>query len=168
MIQTATKEDAVALHSLVNSAYRGELSKKGWASEADLFDGPRITLPEVERLLSDPTQLILKYVEKDQMLGCVLLHKENNKLYLGMFAVDPILQGKGIGKKLLHAGETEALKQRCVAVYMTVITLRANLLAWYHKHGYADTGKRIPFDKDDVRRNSAKVEIELAVLEKKL
>jgi hypothetical protein len=39
----ATIEDAGALVALVNSAYRGDSSKAGWTTEADLLDGQRAT-----------------------------------------------------------------------------------------------------------------------------
>ena len=47
MITKATIEDVKALNNLVNSAYRGESSKKGWTYEADLLGGIRITEEEL-------------------------------------------------------------------------------------------------------------------------
>ncbi len=37
----AIKEDVRFLNILVNSAYRGEFSKRGWTTEADFLDGLR-------------------------------------------------------------------------------------------------------------------------------
>jgi hypothetical protein len=33
---------------------------------------------------------------------------------------------------------------------MTVISVRAELIEWYRRHGYADTGVRLPFQEDAV------------------
>jgi len=38
-ITKATKTDVPELNKLVNSAYRGETSKKGWTTEANLLEG---------------------------------------------------------------------------------------------------------------------------------
>ena len=40
-ISVVTETDIPALDKLVNSAYRGDSSKKGWTTEADLLDGSR-------------------------------------------------------------------------------------------------------------------------------
>ena len=40
-ISSLRNEEIPALVRLVNSAYRGESSKKGWTTEADLLDGIR-------------------------------------------------------------------------------------------------------------------------------
>jgi ribosomal protein S18 acetylase RimI-like enzyme len=168
MIVKAVLEDAKELNALVNGAYRGEGAQKGWASEADLFDGSRTDQKAIEEMLRAPGYLILKYVENEKITGCVELHCEGTKLYLGMLSVNPELQGSGIGKKLMHAAEEEARKQKCTCIYMTVITRRLELLAWYIRHGYVDTGIRKPFGKRDPRHGIPKVDIELATLEKTL
>src|SRR6185436_10483577 len=102
-ITPATLEDAVALNALVNSAYRGESGKQGWTKEADLIDGTRIDVDGMMDILKDPLATILKYVENEKILACVELIHEEDKLYLGMLTVSPVLQGKGIGKELLRA-----------------------------------------------------------------
>ena len=40
-IRPATAADIPALHALIESAYRGEVSRAGWTTEADLLDGQR-------------------------------------------------------------------------------------------------------------------------------
>jgi hypothetical protein len=44
MIKKATKKDISALNLLVNSAFRGETSKKGWTTEEHLLGGIRTAL----------------------------------------------------------------------------------------------------------------------------
>ncbi len=167
-ITYSTIEDAVALDILVNSAYRGESSRQGWTTEADLIDGTRTDANALKELLKKTDTIILKYVEEEKILACVELTREENKLYLGMLTVSPSLQGKGIGKELLKAAEQEALKQNCNTIFMTVISVRKELIDWYLRHGYIDTGKRKPFLFTDPRFGQPKEQLEFVVLEKKI
>ena len=168
MILPATPEDALAISDLVNSAYRGDSSRRGWTTEADLLDGTRTDAKAIEEIIRKPGSVLLKYLEDDEILGCVELNRSGGKLYLGMLTVQPGLQGKGIGKQLLKAVEQEAMNQDCHAVFMTVISVRHELIAWYVRHGYRDTGKRKPFEVPDPRWGIPKTKLEFAVLEKQL
>ena len=167
-ILKAILADAPTINQLVNSAYRGEGSKQGWTTEADLLDGTRIDEAAVADLLTKPDTTILKYVEDNLILGCVELRKEKDKLYLGMLSVAPNTQGKGIGKKLLLAGEEHARSLGIRAMMMTVISVRKELIDWYVRHGYELTGERKPFVVPDKRWGIPKQTLEFVVLEKQL
>ena len=160
-ILPATPKDAPELDILVNSAYRGDSSRQGWTTEADLLDGTRTDAAAIEDIIKKPGFKILKYVEDTKILGCVELHNENGKLYLGMLTVRPHLQGKGIGKDLLKAVEEEAKNQKCKSIFMTVISVRQELIDWYVRHGYAHTGERKPFAFNDPRFGQPKKQLEL-------
>lgn len=153
---------------LVNSAYRGEISRQGWTTEADLLDGTRIDEAAMSELISQPATTLLKYEQDGNLLGCVELRKQNDKLYLGMLSVQPDQQDKGIGKALLKAAETFALEQKCTAIFMTVISIRKELIDWYIRHGYHLTGERKPFIVPDARWGIPKKELEFVVVEKEL
>jgi ribosomal protein S18 acetylase RimI-like enzyme len=168
IIEPATVDDAAALNVLINRAYRGESSKQGWTTEADLLDGTRTDEEGIAELIATPNTQLLKYVINGKLLGCVELRIDKDKLYLGMLTVDPSLQGKGIGKKLLEKAEKKAEGSGCTAVYMTVITDRAELIGWYGRNGYKDTGERKPFAFEHPRFGSPKKPLEFLVLEKKL
>jgi ribosomal protein S18 acetylase RimI-like enzyme len=167
-IHPATATDVPALNKLVNSAYRGESSRKGWATEADLIDGTRIDEAAMLDLIQDKNTTVLKYTEDEVILGCVELRKEGDNLYLGMLSVRPDLQAKGIGKKLMFAGEDFGRKQGCKKVFMTVISVRDKLIEWYVRHGYRLTGERKPFTMPDERWGIPKQQLEFVVLEKEL
>jgi ribosomal protein S18 acetylase RimI-like enzyme len=167
-ISTAILSDAPALNKLVNSAYRGDSSKQGWTTEADLLDGTRIDEAALRDLIQKPDTTILIYKKGDSLLGCVELRKDGAKLYLGMLSVQPNTQGKGIGKKLLAAAEVHAHEQVCTKIYMTVISVRQELIDWYIRHGYQLTGERKPFIVPDSRWGLPKQQLEFVVLEKKI
>lgn len=165
-ISKAALVDAVALDKLVNSAYRGDSSRQGWTTEADLLDGTRVTPDLIAEILIKPDTTILKYVEDGNLLACVELRKDSGKLYLGMLTVSPTLQGKGIGKLMLKAAEDEARNQACTGIYMTVISVRKELIDWYKRHGYSETGDRKPFNMPDTRWGVPKQALEFIVLQK--
>jgi len=168
MVALANENDIHALNVLINSAYRGEQSKRGWTTEADLLDGIRTDEEGLKELMNQEGSVILKFTEGNQVHGCVHLKQEENKLYLGMLTVSPQLQNKGIGKILLAAAEEEARKRNCIAVFMSVISIRKELINWYEKHGYVNTGKRKPFPEDDPRFGIPKVKLEFIILEKEV
>ncbi|MBS1667759.1 MAG: GNAT family N-acetyltransferase [Bacteroidetes bacterium] len=167
-ISPALKTDIPALVQLINSAYRGEGAKKGWTTEADLLDGTRTDEANLMDLISDPQTVILKYTDDaDKILACVNLQKQDNRLYLGMLTVSPELQGTGIGKKLLVAADDYAREHGCLAVFMTVISVRSELIAWYERHGFHKTGEVKPFPVGE-KFGIQKQPLEMIVMEKKL
>ncbi len=165
-IHVATTADAVALAALVNSAYRGEGSKKGWTTEADLLDGQRTDEANIHEIITTPGHTILKYTQdSDEISGCVYLQSKGSNVYLGMLTVSPALQGQGIGKALIAASEAHARSIGAKSITMTVISVRAELIAWYGRHGYLATGATEPFP-EDPRFGLPKQALHFIVLEK--
>lgn len=168
MISIVTATDIPALDKLVNSAYRGGSSKKGWTTEADLLDGLRTNPESLKKMIDEPGAIILKYAdEKGILLACVYLKIKQDKLYLGMLTVSPELQSKGIGKQLLTAAEAYAKEKDCQKITMTVISVRHELIAWYERHGYRATGETEPFPTDP-EFGFPKTPIHFIVLEKEV
>lgn len=166
-IRAATIVDIPILNTLVNGAYRGEGSKKGWTTEADLLGGIRTSEASLAEMLNAPNKVILlAHVEK-RLQGCVYLEQQSDVLYLGMLTVQPELQGKGIGKQLMKAAEERAIELGCKRISMTVITARDTLIAYYTRKGYVDTCERKAFP-DDPKFGIAKQPLEFMVMEKSL
>lgn len=167
MISTAGLKDIPELNALVNSAYRGDSSRQGWTTEADLLDGIRIDDDRLKELIQKQDSVILKYTDSnDKIIACVHLEKKGDRMYLGMLTVSPRLQSRGIGKALMQAAEIHARKWKCTSVYMSVITERTELLAWYERHGYKNTKINKPFPSEDPRFGLPKKELEFVILEK--
>lgn len=150
-ITVAREKDIPFMVSLMDTAYRGEQSKNGWTSEADLFIGNKRTdEDEVHRLMLKPGAVFLLFKnDTGEIAGNVFLDKKEDRLYLGMLSVSPNTQGIGIGKKLLNAAEQFAKENHCRVIYMTVISIRHELISWYERHGYKQTGEKIPFPFDE-------------------
>ncbi len=166
-VAVATVADTAAITNLLNSAYRGESSKQGWTTEAHLIAGNvRTTEKSVKEVIAKSGSVMLKYSDEQQNItGCVNLQQHGDKLYLGMLSVSPHLQGAGIGKQLLKAADEYALQVQCNAVYMTVISVRTELINWYERYGYKDTGERKPFAEDGESGNHLQP-LEFMVMEK--
>ncbi|OHT45399.1 GNAT family N-acetyltransferase [Flavobacterium tructae] len=166
MITKASLQDIPALTVLINSAYRGETSKKGWTTEANLLEGKRTDEQEMTEIFLDPKNTILKYTEKDHIIGSVLLVEKGHQLYLGMLTVSPELQNSGIGKKMLAEAENHAKALGLSSIIMTVISVREELIAWYKRHGYVDTGEREAFPVSEIHVTISEKPLEFIYLEK--
>lgn len=81
MITIATKNDIPALNVLVNSAFRGESSKKGWTTEEHLLGGIRTNQMLLTQSLNEEGTTFLKYSEHGNILGMVMLKNQKDKLY---------------------------------------------------------------------------------------
>jgi ribosomal protein S18 acetylase RimI-like enzyme len=161
-IRTATSQDIPDLVLLVNSAYRGE---GGWTGEGHLIGGPRTRPADVEELLRGPDGVIVTGSAEGELVGCVYLQQQGEKLYLGMLSVWPAKQGGGIGKALMAEAAEYARQQGCKVIRITVISVREELIAWYERQGFRRTGEAEPFHAGE-KFGTQKQPLELAVLEK--
>lgn len=168
-IRIGKMQDSEKIVTLLNSAYRGESSKKGWTTEAGLIEGDQRTdSANLHAVMQQEGSIFLVYINSDNsLLGCVNLQQQGERIYLGMFSVQPELQGGGIDKQLLKAAEEYALAVGCTTIFMSVISVRSELIAWYKRHGYIDTGERKPFEEDLVTGHHLQP-LEFSILEKKL
>lgn len=146
-IRDATAADIPDLHRLIESAYRGESSRAGWTTEADLLDGQRTDPDDLADILADPTQALLTAWRDGALLGCVLIADRGEGTgYFGMLSIRPTLQGGGLGRRLVEAAHA-ALAGRFGArrVRISVFPQRETLIAWYERLGYRQTGATLPF-----------------------
>jgi len=159
----ARPEDADAIVALVESAYRGESSRAGWTTEADLLDGQRTDREDVLQALSaDASTIVLAHPAPEAsaaeqvrsagdplrgLLGSVLVQRDRaGSAHIGMFAVRPTLQSRGLGSALLQEAERVAREEfKATRAEMTVIEQRVDILAWYQRRGYRPTGATEPF-----------------------
>jgi ribosomal protein S18 acetylase RimI-like enzyme len=171
-IEQATAADAEAVVALVNSAYRGDSSRAGWTTEADLLGGQRTDAAGIRDIVaSEGHRLLLHRSADGALLACVLLErKRGGGCYLGMLTVRPDLQAAGLGRRLLAAAEKFAAAELGASyVEMTVIGVRTELIAWYERRGYARTGERRPFPYGDERFGlPRRPDLEFEVLRKTL
>ncbi|MGY3265318.1 GNAT family N-acetyltransferase [Lysobacter sp. HA35] len=152
--RNATPRDIDAIVALVESAYRGDDSRVGWTTEADLLDGQRTDADDVRASIARPDSVILLAIDAAtrELVACAHVAQEDGNGYFGMFSVRPTLQGGGVGKQLLARAERLVFNHwHLPAMCMTVIDVRAELIAFYERRGYRRTGVKKPFPYGDER-----------------
>lgn len=175
--RTAAPDDARQVVELVESAYRGDASRAGWTTEADLLAGPRTSAEEVARSIAADDTVVLLAEEPGtgppadgRMVGCCRLRRAaDGRAYFGMFAVRPGLQGRGLGRALLAEAERTVVERWDSAVLgMQVLSVRDELIAWYERHGYRRTGETVPFSSDVPDPGALRDDLVFETLEKRL
>ena len=189
----ATAADVPAIVALVESAYRGEASRAGWTTEADLLDGQRIDAQGVNALIDSADAGVLLAEADGELVACCELRRAHAvdprrdgaaaasdrpgqgdaapvSCYFGMFSVRPTAQGGGLGRRVIaHAERLAREDWRCERMRMTVIDVRAELIAWYERRGYRRTGVFEPFPYGDERFGiPRRPDLRFEVLEKSL
>lgn len=167
----AAADDVDAIVTLVNSAYRGETSRAGWTTEADILGGQRTDAEEISRLIEQDGSAMLLCLRSGELIGSVHVARvDAATAYLGMLVIRPVLQGQGLGRRFMHEAERFVRAEwSAVRMQMQVITLRHELIAYYERRGYRRTGETRPFPATDPRFGLPRVEgLEFEVLEKDL
>ena len=146
-IRKALIQDIALLHPVIERAYRGESAKSGWTHEADLLSDTRTDLATLHAILADDDTRLLVAESSDGIIGCVQLsRRDQGGCYLGLLCVDPNLQAGGYGKIILLAAEQYARSEfGADHIVMTVIDQRAELIAYYQRRGYHNTGEICDF-----------------------
>jgi ribosomal protein S18 acetylase RimI-like enzyme len=127
-VRTATAADLPVIIPLVNAAFAVETFLKGTRTDA-------------ERLSEMMREGFLLLAERDgQAIACVYLELRGERGYFGMLAVDPAQQGTGLGRWMVTAAEQYGREHGCKLMDISVLSLRPELLPFYRKLGYAETG----------------------------
>jgi ribosomal protein S18 acetylase RimI-like enzyme len=146
IFRDATDADVDALVALIESAYRGDSSRAGWTTEADILQGQRTDPDGVLEVIKSPESRLLTVEQDGRIIACCQLEHRGDHAYFGMFAVSPTLQGAGLGKTVMAEAERQVREAWGVTeMHMTVISVRDDLIAWYERRGYRRTGKMSPF-----------------------
>ena len=151
LFRLANTADAPKIVALVNSAYRGETSRAGWTTEAELLEGVRTYDDEIAGLINTPRSIILIGLVGEEIIASIHLQLVSDAAFLGMFAVKPTGQTAGVGKAMMAEAETVVKREWAAKkILMDVISVRAELIAFYERRGYVRTGKLndFPVSKD--------------------
>jgi ribosomal protein S18 acetylase RimI-like enzyme len=171
VFRRATSADIPSIVELVTMAYRGEASREGWTSEADLVGGQRVDADVLTDDIHRYDSVVILAERGDALVGCAHIERmAPGRAYFGMFAVRPAGQAQGHGKKILAEAERTAVAEWGVSVMeMTVLDLRAELLDFYQRRGYRRTGIHKAFPYGDERFGvPTRDDLRLEVLEKDL
>jgi ribosomal protein S18 acetylase RimI-like enzyme len=164
----ATIADVPQLAALIERAYRGPEAAKGWTNESEILTGPRSSPDEIAGLIRDREARFVTARDGQRIAACALVKKEGAGAYFGMFAIDPDLQGSGLGKLMMaHCEEAARVLWSSKSMRLTVISLRARLIELYERRGYVRTGESEAFPFDSAT-GALRTDFDLTVLKKKI
>lgn len=168
----ASASDVKKIRTLVQSAYRGESSRAGWTTEADLVGGERIDEEGLLEKITHPDGQVLLAFDSTGALAacCEILSKKGSVGYFGLFAVDPQRQAGGIGRMVLAQAEAVAKNDLGLgSLEMFVIWPRRELIDWYVRRGYTKTERTSPFPYNQYEHIQAlRDDLHFIILEKRL
>jgi ribosomal protein S18 acetylase RimI-like enzyme len=166
----ATRADVATIVSLTDAAYRGE-GLGGWTTEAHLVGVRRIDAEGVEEVLAALERLIIVVEIDGDLAGCIELTRQGSRAVLGMLAVRPELQGRGIGGAIIREAERICRDELgAKEIRLQVLHMRSDIIGWYDQLGYKPNGEQIPFPYGNERvgvpkRNDLKFIVLTKVLE---
>ncbi|HXL22378.1 MAG TPA: GNAT family N-acetyltransferase [Candidatus Dormibacteraeota bacterium] len=128
-IREAGPADVEALTHLINAAF---------VVEQIAIEGDRVDPDKVRGYMARGKFLLLE--DQTALLGCVYAEPRGEHGYVGLLSVDPARQGAGLGRQLMAAVEKTFREAGCAAVDLRIISARPELLRFYAKLGYAETG----------------------------
>ncbi|MDD2815251.1 MAG: GNAT family N-acetyltransferase [Thiotrichaceae bacterium] len=145
--QLATAADVEFLAALINAAYRPENSNTAWTHESALVTGARINARQLLEIILKSDTVILIASAQQQRLACVQIEKKLGQCcYIGTLAVNPTMQMAGLGKQILNYAEHYARTQfGAQKLVMSVLSARAELIAFYLRRGYRQTGELLEY-----------------------
>jgi predicted N-acetyltransferase YhbS len=128
-IRAAEIGDAEGVANLVNTAFR---------PERFFIDEDRTNPDKVRALLETGKFLLLE--DSGSLVGCVYVELRGERGYFGLLSVDPGRQRSGLGSRLIRAAEDDCRSAGCRLMDLTLVNLRTELPAMYHRLGYRENG----------------------------
>jgi predicted N-acetyltransferase YhbS len=143
LIRSATQDDVPRLVALINAAF---------AMERAFVDRDRTSVEEITKYFNTGTFFVVDGTplggppgKPDALASCMYLEQRGDRLYLGMLAVSPALQGHGLGRQMMAAAERHAAALGCHAIDIRIVDRRIELPPFYRSLGFVDSGTE-PFD----------------------
>lgn len=128
-IRSSGHEDVEAIVEVVNAAFQ---------VERFFVDGDRTDPEEIREMLGRGTFLLAE--REGALAACVYVEIRGDDGYFGMLSVHPSHQGEGLGRTLIEAAEERARQAGCGVMEIHVVDLRTELLPFYLRLGYVETG----------------------------
>jgi GNAT superfamily N-acetyltransferase len=129
-IRWAEARDVAAIVRVINLAFR--------AAESFFIERDRIT-PEILQPMLDRGNFLLAE-DPAGLGGCVYVELRGERAYFGLLAVDPAQQHCGLGQRLVDESEKHARAAGRRAMDLRIVNLREELLPFYRRLGYVETG----------------------------
>jgi predicted N-acetyltransferase YhbS len=125
----ANDDDTPAIVEIVNAAFSLEA----------FIEGTRTDTERMQQLQKEG-QFLVAQDDAGQVCASAYTEVHGDRGYIGMLAVDPKLQGAGLGRRTMQAAEDHLRERGCKVVDILVLSLRTELLPIYRRFGYVETG----------------------------
>lgn len=129
-IRSAEPADSGRLIPMVNTAFK---------IAEPFMTGPRTDPVRLAAVMAKGT-ILLAEDDAGQLAASIYTEVRGERGYVGMLAVDPARQGAGLGRFMMDAAEDYLRRKGCMAIDLTVLSLRPELPPFYRKLGYVETG----------------------------
>jgi GNAT superfamily N-acetyltransferase len=135
VVRGAGVDDAPAITALVNAAF---------AMERAFVDRDRTSIDEITGLLGAGTFFVVDG-DSGRLAACMYIEPRGDRAYLGMLAVDPAGQQRGLGRQMMAAAERHCAAIGCNAIDIRIVDRRTELPPFYRRLGFVERGTA-PFD----------------------
>lgn len=132
-LRNAVDEDAAAVTECVHNAFRHYIERIGRKPGPMLMDYAH----EIRE------HQVFVVEDHGQIFGVLVLCIKDEGFLLDVIAVEPHVQGKGIGKLLLETAESEAQRQGFTSIYLYTHEKMTENQLLYKKIGYVEYDRRV-------------------------
>jgi GNAT superfamily N-acetyltransferase len=140
-IRAAGTEDAPRIVALLNAAF---------AMERAFIDRDRTSIEEITRLLGTGTFFVADG-DGGGLAACMYIEPRGPRAYLGMLAVDPSGQKRGVGTQMMAAAERHCAALGCRTIDIRIVNRRTELPPFYRRLGFVERGTA-PFEDPSLTR----------------
>jgi ribosomal protein S18 acetylase RimI-like enzyme len=150
--RVATANDAEQIRQLIETAFRAEDSRQGWADDLGLGATFSMELETVLKITDNPgSAMLMACNDRGTLLGSVgvaVQEKRHGRIFL--LSVEQGYQQGGLGRNILSYAEEYCQQRWSVAkIGLNAVSTRHKLIAWYMRHGYTKTGETSPFPRHE-------------------
>ncbi len=132
-MRTAASDDVPRIVALLNAAF---------AMERAFVDRDRTSIQEITHYFDTGTFFIVDG-DEGALAACMYLEQRADRLYLGMLAVSPSQQGRGLGRQMMAAAERHAASLDCRHIDIRIINRRTELPPFYRSLGFVECGTEV-------------------------
>ena len=128
----AGESDVPAIVALVNVAF---------APERAFVDRDRTDATEIAAMMTRGVFFVVDNEGGGLLAAMYLERRATDRVYLGMLSIQPSKQGRGLGRAMMAAAETQARAWGATALDIRILHLRTELPPFYVKLGFEETGR---------------------------
>ena len=111
-------------------------------TRAFVVDRDRTTIPEITHYFDTGTFFVVDG-DDGALASCMYLEQRGDRFYLGMLAVNPSQQGRGLGRQMMAAAERHAVSLGCHSIDIRIVNRRTELPPFYRSLGFVECGTEV-------------------------